>query len=251
METRILGKTGLKVGRLGLGLGEIAGFALDDEDQARALINTALDRGMNFLETAAVYGHSEELIGRTLGSRRGECYIATKCGSWHPAHEWSAQEVTENIDRSLVRLKTDYLDLVQLHSCGVPVLERGDVIQALLDARDAGKTRFVGYSGDNEAAEWAVESGIFDTLLTTFNLVDQRARTRLFPSAREKNMGIIVKRPLANATWGGSKDRTHTTVQYRNMYDRVQQMQSLGPIQGVPGDRILLALGFAMAHPAR
>ena len=91
---------------------------------------------------------------------------------------------------------------MQLHSCSVETLEQGDVIEALLKARDAGKTRFVGYSGDNEAAMWAVESGIFETLQTSFSLVDQQARNGLFAAAEAQGMGVIIKRPIGNGVWG-------------------------------------------------
>ena len=137
-----------------------------------------------------------------------EYVLATKCGhvtGGYQGKEWTAQTVTDSIDRSLVRLKTDYVDIVQLHSCGVDVLERGEVIEALLAAKQAGKMRFAGYSGDNEAAAWAIASGHFDTLQTSFNLTDQRARTRLFPQAEEAGMGVIVKRPIANGAWGAAK----------------------------------------------
>ncbi len=248
MERRILGKTGLEVSRLGLGLAQIGAFPLDDADRVGALIHAALDNGINFLDTAASYRNSEELIGRAVSHRRGEYVLATKCGHWAAEAPWTAGTVREHIDRSLQRLRTDCVDLVQIHSCGVDVLERGEVIGALLEARDAGKTRFVGYSGDNEAAGWAVDSGLFDTLQTSFNVVDQRARTRLFPYARKANVGVIVKRTIANATWGGSTATAGTTVQFSKMYERVEKMMSLGPIPGAPDHRILTALGFTLAR---
>jgi hypothetical protein len=142
-------------------------------------------------------------------------------------------------------MKTDRLDLVQLHSCEIEDLEKGDVIRALQDAKQAGKTRFIGYSGDNEAAEWAVESGLFDTLQTSFNLVDQRARTRLFPQAEAQNMGIIVKRPVANGAWGQEKSPSGYANRY---FERYQMMIEEGEIPGAPDHPILLALGFVLAH---
>jgi aryl-alcohol dehydrogenase-like predicted oxidoreductase len=249
MDRRVLGKTGLEVSRLGVGLAEI-GFQLTFDDVARAaqVLNTALDAGISFLDTAACYGISEELIGRTVAHRRGEYVLATKCGHVAGGYEgeaWTAQTVTDSIERSLVRLRTDHLDLVQLHSCDVDVLERGEVIQVLLDAQQAGKTRFVGYSGDNEAARWAVESGVFDTLQTSFNLVDQRARTRLFPKAKAQDMGIITKRPIANGAWGAPESPSEYADAY---FERAQQMVALGPIPGAPDHRILLSLGFTFAH---
>ena len=245
----ILGKTELLVSRLGAGLAEI-GFelTLSEVKQAELVLNTALDLGINFLDTSACYGISEELIGRTVAHRRAEYVLATKCG--HVAGEykgepWTAQTVTDSIDRSLKRLRTDYLDLVQLHSCGVDVLERGEVIEALLAARDAGKTRFVGYSGDNEAALWAVESGHFDTLQTSFNLVDQRARFELFPKAVEREMGIIAKRPIANAAWSATRSPSSYAEPY---FHRAQAMTEPGPIPDAPENGVLLALGFVAAH---
>jgi aryl-alcohol dehydrogenase-like predicted oxidoreductase len=149
-------------------------------------------------------------------------------------------------------MKTDRVDLLQLHSCSVEVLERGEVVQALQDVQKAGKTRFIGYSGDNANAEWAVNSGIFDTLQTSFSLVDQKARRTLFPQAERRGMGIIVKRPIGNAVWGAAADPRpyqHIPAYTEEYFRRAQLMVKEGPIPGDPGDRILLALGFTFAHP--
>jgi hypothetical protein len=127
----------------------------------------------------------------------------------------------------------------------VSVLERGEVIEVLVEAREAGKTRFIGYSGDNEAALWAVQSGIFDTLQTSFNLVDQRARATLFSEAAARDMGIIAKRPLANATWGAHRS---PSVYSKPYYERAQAMRTRGPLPEAPENHILLALGFVLAH---
>lgn len=246
METRKLGRTDLEVTRLGIGLAEI-GFELtaSSEEQAGRVLNAALDTGINFLDTAACYGTSETFIGRTVAHRRDEYVLATKAGhatNDYDGRSWTAKTVSDSIERSLRRMKIDYLDLVQLHSCSVEILERGDVIRALLDAKRAGKTRYVGYSGDNEAARWAVESGHFDTLQTSLNLVDQRARTELLPEAEARGLGIIAKRPIANTAWSGDGG---APSRYRR---RARKMQDEGPIPGAPEDPILLALGFTLAH---
>ena len=251
MQTKRLGRTELQVSRLGAGLSEI-GYQLTkaDIDQASKLLNAALDGGINFLDTAACYGISEETIGATIAHRRDEFYLATKAGhvaGGYEGEEWSAQTITDSIERSLQRMKTDHLDIVQLHSCSVDVLERGDAIEALLAAQQAGKTRFVGYSGDNEAAAWAIESGIFDTLQTSFNLVEQRARTRLFDKAVAQDMGIIIKRPIANGAWGATACPSDYASQY---FARAQAMDHMNPPAGSPAHRILLALGFTLAHDA-
>ena len=248
MKIRTLGNTDLRVSRLGLGLAEI-GFelVLNREEQASRMLNEALDAGITFLDTAACYGDSEVLIGRAVAHRRDEFVLATKAGhsaSGCAGASWTAEMVMDSIERSLKRLQTDHLDLVHLHSCSLEVLERGDVIRALLDAKQAGKTRYVGYSGDNEAARWAVESGHFDTLQTSYNLVDQRARADLFRLAQARGLGIIAKRPIANAAWG---DGNGAPSLYRQ---RAHEMTEMGPIPRAPEDPILLALGFTLAHDA-
>lgn len=250
MEIRTLGRTGLEISRLGVGLSEISGFTANEAEPVSRVLNGALDRGLNFLDTSACYGNSEELIGQTVAHRRQEFVLATKCGhlvDGEQGQEWTPETIRRSIERSLRRMKTDYLDLVQLHSCGVDILAQGEVIEALLAARDAGKTRFVGYSGDNEAALWAVESGIFDTLQTSFNLVDQQARLRLFPKIEANGMGLIVKRPIANGAWGAAQSPSAYAADY---FQRAETMRRRGPIPGAPDNRIVLALGFALAHEA-
>ena len=206
METTSFGSTGLTVSRLGLGLAEISGLVAGvDRELASALLNEALDSGINFLDTSACYGLSEELIGASVANRRDEYVLASKAGHVVGAAKgqaWTAPVIAESIDRSLHRLKTDRLDLVQLHSCDKSVLEKSEAIEALQRAREAGKVRFIGYSGDNEDAVWAVESGIFDALQTSLNIVDQFARTNLLQPAEEHGMGVIIKRPIGNAVWG-------------------------------------------------
>ena len=246
MQVATLGQTGLQVSRLGAGLYEIG--LLADAAAAGQVLNAALDGGISFFDTAACYGRSEEWIGRTIAHRRDEYVLATKAGhvtSGYEGEERTARTIRDSIERSLRRMKTGHLDLVQLHSCSVDVLERGEAIQALQEARQAGKVRYIGYSGDHEAALWAVESGQFDTLQITFNLLAQGARHELIPKARARGMGIIAKRPIANAAWGGPESTDPTREWYRQ---QAQAMLAMGPIPAAPRDPILLALGFALAH---
>ncbi len=249
MDKRQLGKTDMQVSRLGAGLSEI-GYGGVSESVAAEVLNTALDQGINFLDTAACYDVSEELVGKTVAHRRAEYYLATKAGhvaGGYQGVEWSAQTIRDSIDRSLKRMKTDYLDLVQLHSCELETLQRGEAITALQEAKAAGKTRYIGYSGDNEAALWAVESGLFDTLQTSFNLVDQGARYKLFDKASAQGMGVIIKRPIANSAWGADSNPSAYASQY---FERAKQLRALGPLPQEPDNRILLALGFTFAHDA-
>ena len=257
MQTVDFGKTGYTVSRLGAGLAEI-GSELDFDDVAQAgnVLNNALDLGINFLDTAACYGISEELIGRTVANRRDEYVLVTKAGHARGdglnGSDWTYETVRDSVDRSLRRLNTDYVDLVQLHSCGIPDLEKGDIIRALEDARDAGKTRMIGYSGDNEAAHWAVDSGVFATLQTSFNVVEQRAYSSgLLEKCAKNGIGVIVKRPIAGATWGMAKSGMSSSRRgYDNTYlQRCQGVQSAGKVPGEPDDPIVAAMGFTLAHP--
>ncbi|MDE2900969.1 MAG: aldo/keto reductase [Chloroflexota bacterium] len=246
METVALGSTGIQVSRLGIGLSEIGSTPMEAA-AVESLLNGALDIGVNFLDTAACYGNSEELVGKTVAHRRSEYALASKCGhvaGGYQGEAWTAQTVTDSIDRSLRLLQTDYVDLMQLHSCSVEILEQGDVIDALLKARDAGKTRFVGYSGDNEAAMWAVASGIFQTLQTSFSLVDQKARDGLFAAAEAQGMGVIIKRPIGNGVWGRAQASSPYAQQY---HDRFRAMAAGGRLEG-EDDPIRMAMGFTFAH---
>jgi len=243
-----LGHTGLKISRLGAGLAEMGHLSLADEEVASRLLNAALEGGINFLDTAACYGNSEVLIGRTIAHRRDEYVLATKAGHVTGDYEgeaWAAETILDSIDRSLERMKTDHVDLVQLHSCEVSVLEQGEVIEALQKARQAGKTRFIGYSGDNEAARWAIKSGQFDTLQISFNVVDQDPLKELLPMAKEKGMGVIIKRPIANAVWDSRPGASSSRQTY---WQRAQRMQEMGALEAAPEDGIALALGFTLAH---
>ena len=250
METTAFGNTGLRVSRLGFGLAQISREeTAPSVREAGRVLNTALDGGINLLDTAACYGATEELIGSTVAHRRDEYVLATKAGhvvGGSSGEPWTARTIGESIERSLERLRTDRVDLVQLHSPDLDVLERGEAIEALLSARDAGKTRFLGCSGDNEAARWAVESGVFDVLQTSFNLVDQRARNGLFELAEARGLGIIVKRPIANGAWGKSASPYSYADEY---FRRAQAMAQAGPIPGAPQEPIHLAMGFVLGFP--
>lgn len=193
----------MNVSVLGFGAAEI-GFEEVSQDTVEKLLKSALDSGLNVIDTAECYRGSEEMIGKAVSDRRDEYYLFTKCGHPHgieSAPNWSRASILESIERSLRRLKTDRLDLVHLHSCSEAELRKGEAIEALRAARDRGHTRFIGYSGDGHAARYAVESGAFDSLQTSISIADQEAIDLSVPLARERGMGVIAKRPIANAAW--------------------------------------------------
>src|SRR3954468_17176737 len=156
MEIRQLGGTDMRVGVLGYGGAEI-GFERAEPEVVARLLGEALDAGLNVVDTAECYLGSEELIGRTVAGRRHEFFLFTKCG--HPERsgvaDWRPESLLASIERSLRRLQTDRLDLLQLHSCSQDELPQGDVIAALQEARRKDYTRYIGYSGDGAAARYS------------------------------------------------------------------------------------------------
>ncbi|MBX9687328.1 MAG: aldo/keto reductase [Candidatus Obscuribacterales bacterium] len=224
MERRILGKTGLAVSVLGFGAAEI-GFGVEREKAERLLLQ-ALENGLNLIDTAECYNNSEDFIGSSLAARRKEVYLMTKCG--HKDHweldAWKPKELKRSIEHSLKKLRTDYVDVLQLHGCNERLLRDGAVIEVLQKAKADGKARFIGYSGDEQAAAYAVACGAFDTLQTTLNFADQKPLDALIPAAQEKNMGLIAKRPVANAVWR----RKHIPPQVdKSLSARLKRIDSL------------------------
>ena len=225
MEKRKLGQTGLEISVLGFGGAEI-GYENATPGDVETLLGAALDAGLNVIDTAECYANSEELIGNAVAHRRDDFYLFTKCG--HAADfeedDWDVAMLRKSIDRSLERLKTDRLDLIQLHTCSKEMLERGEVIEVLEEARAAGKTRFIGYSGDNEAAIYAIECGRFDSLQTSVNIADIGDVEKKVPLAFQAGMGVIAKRPIANAAWktGSQKPENGYVQPY---WERLQALQ--------------------------
>ncbi len=198
---RDFGATGLKVSALGFGAGHIGSPDMP-EAEAATLLNAVLDMGITLIDTARGYGLSEERIGRHLSHRRQEFVLSTKVGYSIPGFEdWTGPCITAGIDHALGLLQTDYLDIVHFHSCPLEVLEQGEIIEALLAAQKAGKIRVAAYSGDNEPLEWAAASGKFGSLETSVNFCDQRVIERGLATAQQHGLGLIAKRPIANAPW--------------------------------------------------
>jgi aryl-alcohol dehydrogenase-like predicted oxidoreductase len=223
MEKRKFGKTDMEVSVLGFGGAEI-GQDVTQED-VNELLNAAIDAGLNVIDTAAAYNASEKLIGEAVGKRRKEFYLFTKCGALDgfTRYDWSKKGVVETIESSLRNLKTDYLDIVQLHSCSSEELRRGDAIEGLQRAQEKGYTRYIGYSGDNDAAKTAIDLNVFDSLQTSVSIADQTPIDENIPLAVEKDLGIIAKRPIANAVWR-FKEKPENSY-YHEYWDRLQKLK--------------------------
>tara|TARA_A100001234_G_scaffold72148_1_gene63598 strand:+ start:6417 stop:7352 length:936 start_codon:yes stop_codon:yes gene_type:complete len=257
MENSVFGKTGVNVSKLGLGLAQV-GFQLGsaEYDTADKILNTALDNGINFLDTAAMYLDSESIVGKSVGHRRDEYFLATKAGTGRttsPDSEWTYKKMKDSVENSLKDLQTDVIDLVQLHSCETHLLEQGDVIKALQDCKLEGKIKYIGYSGDNEAAMWAVKSNLFDTLQTSYSIADQRARTKnILTEAKSRNLGIIAKRPIGNAALLGLKNHykgqthDHFGSAYDEYFTRIMQMTENIEIELNEIDPIELSMAFTL-----
>lgn len=203
MERRPFGRTGLEVSALGFGGAELGFDAGVTDARAAALLHPAIDQGLTVIDTASAYLESERLLGRVLAGRRERVHLFTKCGATagFTRSDWSPRGIRAQVEASLRALRTDRVELLQLHSCGLEVLERGEALETLEALKREGTCRFIGYSGDGPAAAWAVRSGRFDALQTSLNVADQQVLDEVLPEAARRSMAIIAKRPVANVAW--------------------------------------------------
>ncbi len=248
MEKRKFGKTELETTVLGFGGAEI-GHERAEQNTVTQLLNEALDAGLNSIDTAAAYLASEQMIGEAVGHRRKEFNLFTKCGALEgfTRYDWSKNGILETVRQSLKNLKTDYLDLVQLHSCDTEILRRGECVEGLQRAVELGYTRYFGYSGDSQDARFAVEMNVFDSLQTSINIADQEAIELTVPLAVERKMGVIAKRPIANAVWKHQEKPENTYVQ--EYWERIQKLKyEFVSEQDVPNS-IGTALRFTLSVP--
>ena len=201
LTRRTLGRTGLEVTQLGFGAAE-RGLpdSADHDARAAGVLNAAIDAGVNLIDTAPDYGASEERIGRCVGHRRHEFYLATKCGCnidgdgnrLQPGHLWTADRLRANIDQSLRRLGTDCVDLLQMHNPSVEDVERGGLIEALEEIRAAGKIRFIGVSSTHPHLAAFVASGAFDVFQIPYSALE-REHEGMMQEAADAGAGILVR----------------------------------------------------------
>ncbi len=208
MEYRILGKTGLRVSEIGYGAAQIGNINLP-ESQADRSLNAVLDAGINFIDTAAMYGQSEARIGKFISHRREEFVLATKCGDYVAesngkrgiVRDYSRDGILRTIDDSRKKLDMDVIDIVQFHGLPEPADDEQVAFEALLDAREKGWTRFIGVSADGPSAAAAARRWDLDTQEFTYNILYQESAENLMPTLRSLGMGTIIKRPISNAVW--------------------------------------------------
>ncbi|MCA9108451.1 MAG: aldo/keto reductase [Planctomycetaceae bacterium] len=256
MERRKLGKTGLDVSVIGFGSAPIG--LLDTEQQkVGRMLNQLLDAGVNLIDTAAMYHGSEEAIGKAVSDRRDDYILVSKCGQEFDdldGDAWSPTVISQTVDRALERLQTDHLDVMLLHSCDLETLETGDALGILVEAREAGKVRFVGYSGDNEAARYAATLDDVAVVETSISICDQANFDTVLPTTRKQDVGVVAKRPIANAAWKKSSEQPGFYKEYADTYSqRLRRMQITPSELGFQGEASEcwpeIALRFTLSEP--
>lgn len=217
MQYRTLGRTGWEISEISLGAWALGGsWGEVSEEDALATIHDALDRGINFIDTADVYGdgRSERLIGRVLKERSEQVYVATKAGrrlNPHTASGYNRENLTAFIERSLTNLDVDALDLVQLHCPPTEVYYQPEVFGILDDLVQAGKIRYYGVSVEKvEEALKAIEYPNVQSVQIIFNMFRHRPSTLFFREARHRQVGILARVPLASGLLTGKMTRQTT-----------------------------------------
>lgn len=256
MRQEAFGSTGLSVSVVGFGGAPIGLLARSAGDAAR-VVHTLLDHGVNLIDTAACYHASEELLGEVLAARSDPVVLVTKCGHTFEgatAPEWSPELIRASVARSLRRLRRDVIDVVLLHSCPKEVLVSGEAIAALVEEREAGRVRYVGYSGDNEAAAWAAGHPEIAVIETSVSIADQENIDLVLPQARARNLAVIAKRPIANAAWKRAEEQPGGYAEYARPYARRLAAMAITPdgfgIGGRPAEAWPeLALRFVLSLP--
>ncbi len=207
LQKRKLGRTGLEVTVLGYGAMELRGPGAGIRNgkplapgQADKVLNTVLDSGINFIDTAIDYGLSEESIGHALAHRRREYYLATKCGCiadqttvtpGQVRHLFTRQNILDGFAQSLKRMKTDYVDILQFHG-NPPDDLRDDAIKTLQELKKQGKTRFIGVSTTLPDVTGLIKLGVFDTFQVPYSAIEREHEGTIVQAAKA-GAGTIIR----------------------------------------------------------
>ncbi len=211
MELRTLGKTGIEVSAISIGTWQVGGKWGSSFDDANAdiILNKAIDSGINFIDTADVYsdGESEKAVGRIVKSRSEKIYVATKCGRQIQPHVNEGYQPTvlrKYVEDSLKRLQLETIDLIQLHCPPTQVYYRPEIFELFDVLKQEGKIQNLGVSVEKvEEALKAIEYDNVSTVQIIFNMFRQRPAELFFSEAKKKNIGIIVRVPLASGLLTG------------------------------------------------
>ena len=261
--TRTLGRTRADVTILGYGAMELRGLPrgpeITDQDAGR-LLNAVLDGGINLIDTSPDYGRSEELIGALIGHRREEFFLASKCGCPidHPTdapppypHDYSAKNVRANVEQSLRRLRTDRLDLVQVHmSPSAATLAQNDTVETLTELQAEGKVRFIGMSGILPHLRDHLAMGVFDAFQIPYSAV-QRDHETVITEAAVKGAGTLIRGGAARGAASEEKNwRTGPLTQDPGVGQRNWQTSGIDALlaeAGIPAMEFILR--FTLSHP--
>ena len=254
MEYRDLGETGMRVSEVSLGTwafgsewGEVS-----DEDSCAAL-NRAIDLGVNFLDTADVYGdgRSEKLIGKLLAERPGvEIFVATKAGRRldpHAADGYNYENISRFVERSLRNLGVEAIDLLQLHCPPTDAYRQDETFEALDRLQEEGKLKNYGVSVEKvEEARMALDYSGVKTVQIIFNIFRQKPAEEIFPLAEERNVGIIARVPLASGLLSGkmTADREFAPDDHRNFNREGRAFDRGETFSGVPFEAGLYATEY-------
>lgn len=219
MKYKQLGSTDMKISELSFGTWAIGGDwgQVDDTTSLRSL-QIAIEQGVNFFDTADVYGggHSEELLAKATKGKENEIYIATKfCrkGNIHDPQNYSEQTVRQYCEDSLRRLQRETIDLYQIHCPDFNILKQGEVFSVLDRLKVEGKIRYYGVSVESvEEGLFCMEQPNVSALQVIFNIFRQKVATELLPVAEQKNVGILARVPLASGLLTG-KFNANTTFE--------------------------------------
>ena len=262
IQKRQLGRTGTVVTILGYGAMELRGQprgpAITDEGAGR-LLNEVLDAGINLIDTSVDYGRSEELIGRYIGHRREEYFLASKCGCPlelppdtpppYP-HDYSAGNVRADVEQSLRRLGTDRLDLVQVHmSPSRAQLEADQTVSTLQALRDEGKVRFIGMSGILPHLPDQIAMGVFDVFQIPYSAI-QREHEDLITAAAATGAGTLIRGGVARGAPAEDKAWRHGPIGLAEGegHRRWQAADADDLLDGM--SRMEFMLRFTLSHPA-
>jgi aryl-alcohol dehydrogenase-like predicted oxidoreductase len=261
IQTRRLGRTGADVTILGYGAMELSGMSrapVVSDDDAGRLLGEVLDSGINLIDTSPDYGRSEELIGRYLSHRRDEFFLASKCGCLlEPPpgatppfpHDYSAANVRAAIERSLRRLDTDHLDLVQVHmSPSRAQMEAEQTIETLMSVRAEGKARFLGMSGTLPNLPDHIAMGVFDVFQIPYSVV-QREHEELITAAARAGAGTLIRGGAARGAPAGDKNWSRGPLGLPQGEGRRRwESAGLDDLLGGMG-RMEFVLRFTLSHP--
>jgi aryl-alcohol dehydrogenase-like predicted oxidoreductase len=218
MKYRTLGKTGFEVSEVSLGTWQVGGRWGEpfSDENAETIINRAIDLGVNFIDTADVYsgGQSEAAVGRVVRTRSERVYVATKCGrkiSPHVAEGYTVEALEGFVDDSLRNLGLETIDLIQLHCPPTEVYYRPEIFALFDRLKQQGKIRNLGVSVEKvEEAIKAIEYPNVTTVQIIFNMFRHRPSELFFPLAKQRNVGVIVRVPLASGLLSGKMTRQTT-----------------------------------------